>query len=164
MSESSPKLPHFTLASILLSMSFIGAGIACFCAGYLFRNDANANSLTALQTFSSGPLIGAGMLAPFRRARLGAYAGFFAIVAVALGYDTYRFNLDWALMPSALLLAVAIWSFGALVGAIAMCYRIARRRASPPISLNPIAAWMIFGAAAVFTIAIVANLHLQLEP
>jgi hypothetical protein len=85
------KRPQFTLKSLLLSTSFVGAGIGCSLAGSRFLSDDDGQRLdwwrpvfAVVQVLAAGPLIGAGLLRPFGRARLGAYFGFFGPIIVGL--------------------------------------------------------------------------------
>ena len=60
---------QITLRSLLVSTSFIGAGIGCFLAGDSFLKSADEASwqaiLAMLHVLASAPLIGAGLLLPF---------------------------------------------------------------------------------------------------
>jgi hypothetical protein len=77
-----PTRLQFNLKSLLISTSFIGAGIGCLLAGAKgLMNEgfmSEEGPLHLIQVLAAGPLLGAGLLVSFRLARVGAYAGFFA--------------------------------------------------------------------------------------
>jgi len=130
------------LKSLLLSTSFVGAGVGCFVAGRsILAGNADLDwrtILAMLQVLGAAPLIGAGILGPFGRARLGAYLGFFAFVTVGLGYDTYHFGWN-AISQSPMYLAViGATAFAMSMAIFVVCRRTLRRRTKQPISENPI--------------------------
>ncbi len=147
MSEGAKRL-QITLRSLLLSTSFIGAGIGCYMAalGLMFTEPRDytdwlgiVNALMpGLQFLAAGPLIGAGIFTPFARARLGAYIGFFVPIIVVFGYVV--FLVGWKVVsaePVAWQVA-ALTAFAFAVTTCGVFYRIWQRRKRQSISENPI--------------------------
>ena len=89
MSEG-PKRLQFNLKTLLLSASFIGAGIGCFFAGFIGLTSYEEvwwrRICQFVQVLAAGPMIGAGLFVPFRIGRLGAYVGFFTPIALVIVY------------------------------------------------------------------------------
>src|SRR5687767_2807280 len=82
-SECRPAGLRITLVDFILSTAFLGAGIGCFFAA--FRGAQSGQGLWSLIQFvAAGPLIGASLLTPFHRMRLGAYVGFFAGIVAGI--------------------------------------------------------------------------------
>ena len=85
------KRAQFTLGTLILSTSLVGAGIGCFAIGFRTLEYIAPNHnlpwwlpvFALVQTLAAGPLLGAGILLPFRRARIGIYIGFFLPIALA---------------------------------------------------------------------------------
>jgi hypothetical protein len=85
---------QISVARLIVASAFLGAGGGCLLAAF----DAQRNwavlpdwrrILVLLQFLASGPLIGAGLLAPTHQSRLGAYVGFFVgVVAGVVGVLT----------------------------------------------------------------------------
>src|SRR4051812_25169830 len=95
--------PQLSLRSFLLASSFLGAGTGCLLIGVLWAMSPfptwgspslplSENPwlmlLPLMQLLVGGPLIGAGIMLPFRRARIGAYIGFF--VGVVILFEVIR--------------------------------------------------------------------------
>ncbi len=85
-----PAHLQFSLKSLLLSMSLIGAGIGCFIGGIVGVigpvDDYWDRIPQMVQILAGGPMIGAGIFVPFRCGRLGCYVGFFTPIVCALLY------------------------------------------------------------------------------
>jgi len=75
-SECRPAGPQVTLVDFILSTAFLGAGVGCFIAAFQGLQ-SNQGVWSLIQFIAGGPFIGAGLLTPFHRPRLGAYLGFF---------------------------------------------------------------------------------------
>lgn len=74
-----PRL-QITVARLIVATAFLGAGAGCLLAAFSVQQSWSdwRRLLAFLQFLTAGPLIGAGLLAPFHHTRVGAYVGFFA--------------------------------------------------------------------------------------
>jgi hypothetical protein len=88
------KRPQFSLRTLLLSGTFLGAAAGCALRvlhGVLHnlgpRGEFVPSDLFAFLMI--GPLVGAGIMAPYRRTRLGAYVGFFAQILLCFACAWY---------------------------------------------------------------------------
>jgi len=84
------KRPQFSLRTLLLSGTFIGAAAAC--AMRALHNLGPRGEFVPSDLFAFlmiGPLVGAGIMAPCRRTRLGAYVGFFAQILLCFACACY---------------------------------------------------------------------------
>jgi hypothetical protein len=93
---------QFGLKSLLIATALICVGLGCVVASArtAVRIDnsidiAGASELLLMMTgfLASGPLIGAGLLIPFRNATLGACLGFLTEVVMFFGY--HAVTLGW---------------------------------------------------------------------
>jgi len=92
--------------------------------------------LPCIQLLAGGPLIGAGVLWPFGRARLGAYLGFFVPIIAAIGYATSVIGWRAVLAEPSITPVVALIGFAVLMGIWSACCRIWKPRTKSPIQEN----------------------------
>ncbi|MEX2138764.1 MAG: hypothetical protein WD894_05845 [Pirellulales bacterium] len=77
--QEAPRL-QITVARLIVATAFLGAGAGCLLAAFSVQQSWPdwRRLLAFLQFLTAGPLIGAGLMAPFHQTRVGAYVGFFA--------------------------------------------------------------------------------------
>jgi hypothetical protein len=128
MSEGPARL-QFTLKSLIFATALIAAGAAL--VGHLLT-PAHV-SFREAKVVLAYALIGAGLLLPFHRARLGAYIGFFGILTYALAVEAYRGGWGYILQSLGLLPISLACAFVTMLGAFSIGRVIWRRWLFPKI-------------------------------
>lgn len=129
-----PRRWQISLLNFLLAAVLIGTGVGCYFAGSEYLAGVNAANwsfsrtvLAGLQTLGAGPLIGAGLFAPLRRLRLGAYLGI-AVVIVLI--DSKSLHGLFVSPGTSVLTAAILSSFLLLLAVSNLLEWLYRRRAS----------------------------------
>ena len=133
MTHPERRWSRLSLRVLLLSTSFVGAGVGCYFASFREFNARHYHTtfwpavVAMVQMVGAGPLIGAGLLLPFRRARVGAYVGFFAPIVVLICYEIVLFGWESVASFQGRLI-VALTALVLVLGASSTVQILVRRR------------------------------------
>src|SRR3954453_1839209 len=116
--------------AVLLSARSRRLLIALVCGAILFAAGIGVLAVSSLEVRLpiAFALIGAGVFLPFQQARLGAYLGFFGILAVAVAVTIYRFGFVEIWKTPGLMVISGLCLLVMLLGAFKMA-EVAWRRA-----------------------------------
>jgi hypothetical protein len=129
------------MRQILLSTGFLGAGLGFLLvtvvrwySGHRSIPPGDEDTYRTAQFLASGPLIGAGIMVFFNRARIGAYLGVLIEVGWCLGYSIHLVGwkelwLDSQIFVTVLTLTCLIFALGCFA-AVRALWRLARQESS----------------------------------
>jgi hypothetical protein len=81
-SQQGIRMPRFSLQLLLLSMTLIAVGIAAI--SHVWIHGVNSLPTLLVCSLGGGTSLGAGIMAPFQNAKLGAAVGFIVMVGFSL--------------------------------------------------------------------------------